>query len=209
VLLAAEVVLRHAAGRRVLDVGAAVPRVATLVRARAATFATATPDEAGRLAVAPASFDLAYTLRTLPYLDPDPVVSLARAEMLVSELAIAVAPGGFVVFDLDNPQSLRGALHGVRNPGRVASVVRAAPVVVQTPAGPDRFDWLGPFLRRLPRFLEVCHVHGIQVLAATPELYRAPLLGQLAARAEWWLRDLAIARRFGAHLVVVARRTAG
>jgi SAM-dependent methyltransferase len=205
--LAADVVLRHAAGARVLDVGGAVPLVVKLTTDRAASVeSTALPDDGGRLPHNDAAFDMAVCLRSLPFLDPDSARSEARAAAIVSELARVVAPGGVVLIDIDNPQSLRGAFFGVRY---AMKALEAGPLVVDTQDGPNRFDTLGRFVGHLPQSLELIRVHGLQVLAAHHELHRAPLLGGLLARAEWWVRDLGLTRRFGAHLLLVLRKLSG
>ncbi len=205
--LAADVVLRHVTGARVLDVGGAVPLVTRLTRERAASLLTTPlPPPGGTLPHDDGAFDVAVCLRSLPFLDGDSTRSEAAAAAVVAELCRVVTTGGTLVIDIDNPQSLRGAFFGVRHPMKA---LEAGPLVMATENGPNRFDTLGRFLRRLPASLELADLHGLQVLAALPELHRTPLLGKLLTRAEWWVRDRGLTRRFGAHLVLVLRKLSG
>jgi SAM-dependent methyltransferase len=191
-------------GAHVLDVGGAVPLLADLVGPRAASFqVTDLPPGDAPLPFEDGAFDVTVCLRSLPFLDSDSARSEARATAIVAELARVTAEGGAVLIDIDNPQSFRGAFFGVRHPMKA---LETGPLVVETDDGPNRFDTLGRFLRHLPPGLELADLHGLQVLAAVPDIHNTPVLGALLGRAEWWVRDLGLTRRFGAHLLLVLRK---
>lgn len=206
--MAAELVLRHATGRRVLDLGRGAPRVTDCVAPRAASQVVVDAVDLGRsgsvrLPLPDASFDLVYCLRTLPHLGHDAESSEQAATSALSEVARLLGPGGTALVWIDNPLSLWGALHGLRRPARA---LERGPLVVDSSRGLTRFDTLPRLLRMLPPTLAMTGLHGLRVVTLAPPLLAVPLLGRLLSRAEWWCRDRALVRRLGAHLLVELRR---
>ena len=207
--MAAEVVLRHATGRRVLDLGRGAPRVTEHVATRAASQVVVDAVDLGRggsiaLPLADASFDLVYCLRTLPHLGHDAESSELAARSLLSEVARLLGPTGVALVWIDNPLSLWGALHGLRRP---AKALERGPLVIDSARGLTRFDTLPRLLSMLPASLSMTRLHGLRVVTIVPHVLAIPLVGRLLTRIEWWARDRAIVRRLGAHLLVELRRT--
>jgi SAM-dependent methyltransferase len=202
--LAGDVVLRHVAGRQVLDLGHGSPRVADWVRRRAARLrvveAEALEDTA---AFDPATFEVVFSLRTLPHVGTDEDSSLAAARALLRETARVLQAGGRALVQIDNPASLVGLYHGVRNP---MTVVGFKSLVAERGKGVTRFDTIARLRELLPPELELRGLHGLRVLVPLPHLLGVPVLGHLLARGEWLARDSPILRRFGAHLLVVLHR---
>lgn len=207
--MACEVVLRHANGRRVLDLGHGAPRVTEQVAARAASHVVVDAVDLGRgasvtLPLHDAAFDLVYCLRTLPHLGHDAESSEQAARSLLLEVARLLAPGGVALMWIDNPLSLWGALHGLRRPARA---LERGPLVIDSARGLTRFDTLPRLLRMLPPVLSMTHLHGLRVVTLLPHVLAIPLVGRILTRIEWWARDRAIVRRLGAHLLVELRRS--
>jgi SAM-dependent methyltransferase len=207
--LAGEIILRHAVGRSTLDLGHGAPRVAQWVRPRASSLTIVDAIDLGRGAAIRLpwrddSFECAYSLRTLPHLGHDGPSSDAAARSLLVELSRVLKPGGVAVCQIDNPRSLWGAYHGIRHP---KNVIERGPLVVESERGVTRFDTLPRLLEMLPTTLAPSDVHGLRVFTAWPHVLAMPFVGRLFARLEWFARDRAMLRGFGAHLLVVLRRT--
>jgi SAM-dependent methyltransferase len=207
--MAAEVVLRHATGRRVLDLGRGAPRVSEQVATRAASHMVVDAVDLGRgakvaLPLPDASFDLVYCLRTLPHLGHDAESSEQAAASLLGEVARLLAPTGVALVWIDNPLSLWGALHGLRRP---AKALERGPLVIDSARGLTRFDTLPRLLRMLPPSLSMTRLHGMRVVTLVPHVLAIPLVGRVLTGIEWWARDRALVRRLAAHLLVELRRT--
>lgn len=205
--LVGDAVLRHTAGRRVLDVGHGAPEIARWVESVAATLSIvplAELDDAGELGIpAPdASFDTVYSLRTLPYVGHDEESSLAGVRSLLREMVRVTAPGGVLLVEINNPTSLRGVYHGIRRP---ITVVSTGSVVLAEDRRVTRYDTLGRLLTLAPKELELMAVYGIRVLVPISRVLAIPLLGRILAAGEWWARD-SFLRHFGAHLLAVLRK---
>jgi SAM-dependent methyltransferase len=206
--LAGEVVLRHAGGRVALDLGHGAPRVTEWVRPRAAALTVVDALDLGhgaaiKLPFAAESFELVYSLRTLPHLGHDEASSTAAARSLLAEVGRVLAPGGTALCQIDNPRSLFGVYHGIRHP--ITAIEKGA-LVVESERGVTRFETLPAFARLLPASLAITDVHGLRVVTALPRLLALPILGRIVFRLEWLARDRAPLRGFGAHLLVVLRR---
>ncbi len=206
-----EIVLRYAAGARVVDIGHGSPEIArwTAEVAESATLLDRDTWEADaqgaiRLPLPDRAFDLAVCLRTLPHVGTDPDSSQVAARTLLAEAARVTAPGGHVLVEIDNPQSLRGFAQGIRNPRTIVrtNVLRGEGNEI------DRYDTLARLLDLIPPTLDFVRVHAARTVIALPRTLELPLVGRLLGWVEWWARDAPILRRFGAHLLVVLRRTA-
>jgi SAM-dependent methyltransferase len=206
--LTADVVLQHVVGRRVLDLGHGAPRVTQWVQARASALTVVDAIDLGHgsevaLALPDQSFDVVYSLRTLPHLGHDDASSAQAATSTLREIARLLRPGGTALVQIDNPRSLWGLYHGIRNPMTVAH--RGA-LVIDSDRGLTRFDTLTRFRQFVPETLSLSTVHGLRVFLTAPHLLAIPIVGWLLQRLEWFARDRSLLRGFGAHLLVVLRR---
>lgn len=206
--LAGEAVLRHVAGRRVLDLGHGAPEITQWAR-RVASSVSVAPlaelDQDGnelRIPAADAAYDAVFCLRTLPHLGHDEESSLSLARSLLHEAARVTAPGGVLLLEINNPRSLRGLVIGIRHP---ITVVATGGVVVAEGHEVTRYDSLGRLLKLAPRDLELVQVYGIRVLVPISRVLALPLVGRVLAAGEWWARD-SFLRHFGAHLLAVLRK---
>jgi SAM-dependent methyltransferase len=209
--LAGDVLLRHVAGCRVLDLGHASPELATWVQRH--TTEPLTIVERGALdppegpvflpELADRSFDVIYCLGALAHLGDDAPSSERRARELLAEAARLAAPGGTILVDIANPRSLRGLLAGIRHP---RTVVAARTMVVADEQRLTRWDTVGRLKRLLPESLSLVEVHGLAVLVPHGGVLEVPLLGRLLARLEWAARDNAVLRHFGSRVLVVLHK---
>jgi SAM-dependent methyltransferase len=209
--LAGEVVLRHAAGLRVLDLGHGAPRITEWVEPRAALQTVVDAIDLGRgpevrLGARDGAYDLVYSMRTLAHLGHDEDSSVAAARSALREIARLLAPGGVALLQIDNPRSLWGIYHGIRHP---KEVLERGPIVIESSRGLTRFDTLGRFKRLLPAELAVAGLHGLRTVVLVPHVLALPIIGRILARIEWICRDLTIVRGFAAHLLVELRRIPG
>lgn len=212
--LAGEIVLRYAAGQRTLDFGVGAPAVTAWVQQRAASLRTMSgPDllQRGPTPTVPhpdGSFEVVYSLRTLPHLGTDEASSEAAARWVLREMARVLTPGGVALVQIDNPRSLRGMYHGIRNPMTVVGqgALTLDTLTLQLDTGLIRFDTLRRFLTFVPRALDMRDIHGLGVLTPVGHVLGIPIVGPLLGRLEWWARDAGPIRHFGAYMLVVLRR---
>jgi SAM-dependent methyltransferase len=215
--LAADVVLRHAVGRRVLDLGRGAPVVADWVADRVDRLTVVDAVDLGRgaairLPLPDAAFDCVYSLRTLPHLGHDGPSSEAALGSALEELGRVLAPGGVAVLEIDNARSPVGLLYGLRRLGALRRPaggrgLDGSPLVIDSPRGLTRLDVLSRVVERLPVTLVPIDLHGVRVVTASPHLLAVPLLGRVLAWLEWRLRDQPLIRRLAAHLLLVLRRS--
>ena len=140
--LAGDVVLRHATGRRVLDLGRGAPEVAEWVGPRVDRLTVVDAVDLGRgaairLPLPDGSYDCVYSLRTLPHLGQDAPSSEAALGSALDELSRVLAPGGVAVLELTNARSPVGIYHGLRSLHRRT---RGRSLVIDSPRGVTRFD---------------------------------------------------------------------
>lgn len=221
--LAADVVLRHATGRRVLDLGRGAPEVADWVADRVDRLTVVDAVDLGRgatvrLPFPDASFDCVYSLRTLPHLGHDGPSSEAALVSTLGELGRVLAPGGVAVIQLENARSPIGLFYELRKlgshlrPGRERDPAAPkgrgfdGPLVIDSPRGVTRLDVLSRVVEHLPPTLVPVDLHGLRIVTASPHLLAVPLLGRVLARLEWLLRDQPLIRRLAANLLLVLRR---
>lgn len=200
--------MRHATGNRVLDFGHGCARVTDWVAPRASQHAIIDAVDLGRggevsVPMPDATFDLIYSLRTLPHLGHDAETSDQAARSALREIARLLGPGGVALVQIDNPMSLYGAWHGLR---RLAKALERGPLVFESARGLTRLDSLPRLLSMLPSSLNMTGVYGLRVVAVTPPLLVLPIIGRIFERLEWWSRDRPGLRRLGAHLLVEVRR---
>ena len=206
--LEGEAVLRHVGGRRVLDLGHGAPEITRWAREVADSVAVvpvAALEQTGdvlRIPAGDATYDAVFCVRTLAHLGSDEDSSLAQVRSLLQEAARVTAPGGVLLLEINNPRSLRGLVHGIRNP---ITVVTTGSVVVPGEQHVTRYDSLGRLLTLAPHELELVRVYGIRVLVPISHMLSLPVLGKVLAAGEWWARD-SFVRHFGAHLLAVLRK---
>jgi SAM-dependent methyltransferase len=206
--LVGDVVLHHTPGRRVLDLGHGADTVTSWVSTRAGSLRVIDAVDLGhgsqvRLPFADGAFDLVYSLRTLPHLGHDEHTSEQAARSVLAEIGRVLALRGTALVQIDNPRSLWGAYHGIRNP--MTAIER--PLLVDSDRGLTRFDTLSRFSSLLPETLTMINYHGVRVMLTLPHLLSVPIVGRWIERLEWYARDRAPFRAFGAHLLVVLRRS--
>ena len=135
-------------------------------------------------------FDVVYSFKVLAHVDP--------VEPALAEMARVTRPGGHVVFDAYNRDSLRFLVKRAFGPRRTSSAFDEAAIGT-------RFDAPAEVLRRARALGTVVDVAGIRILTAHPGILNVPGLGPLAERAEWGLMRSPL-RRFAGFLVLTVRK---
>lgn len=204
---AAAIVRRVAEGRSVLEVGCGtglvmerVARFAARVRgidvspgmlARARERGLDVQEgSATALPFADGELDVVYSFKVLAHVEP--------VEDALAEMARVTRPGGYLVFDAYNRDSLRFLLKRALGPRRTSSTFDEAAIGT-------RFDSPAQALARARALGTVVDVAGIRILTAHPGILAVPALGPVAERAEWGLMRSPL-RRFAGFLVYTVRR---
>jgi SAM-dependent methyltransferase len=204
---AAAIVRRVATGRSVLEVGCGtglvMQRIAgfaarvrgidvspgMLARARERGLdvqegsATALPFPDGE-------FDVVCSFKVLAHIDP--------VEPALAEMARVTRPGGYIVFDAYNRDSLRFVIKRAFGPRRTSSTFDEGAIAT-------RFDAPAVARARAEALGRVVDVAGIRIVTAHPGILRIPGLGPLAERAEWGLMRSPL-RRFAGFVVHTVQR---
>jgi ubiquinone/menaquinone biosynthesis C-methylase UbiE len=137
-----------------------------------------------------ASFDVVCSFKVLPHV-PD-------IELALSEMARVCRPGGHMVAEFYNPQSLRFAAKRIAGPQPISEGRTEADVYT-------RWDSPAKVKALLPRSVELVDLRGVRILTPAAFVHRVPLLGPLLARAERMATNSPLTR-FGGFLVAIARK---
>jgi SAM-dependent methyltransferase len=202
-------VLPHAEGREVLEVGSGtgllLARVACVAARAVGVDLSPGMLEAARgrgldvhegdacaLPFGDASFDLTYSMKVLAHV-PD----LERA---FAEMARVTRPGGVVVAELYNARSLRGLVKRFKPPTLIGASEGPSDTDVYT-----RYDRLEDVVRLLPPTLVLERTDGIRVLSPVAAPFNLPGVGPVWAKLE---RAAGRSRlgRYAGFLVLTARR---
>lgn len=136
------------------------------------------------------SFDAAYSFKVLAHL-----VDIDRA---LSELARVVRPGGHLILEFYNAQSLRYLAKRAAGPGKISEARHEGEMFT-------RWDTPRTVEARLPASLKLVSWHGVRVATPAAAVHKLPIVGPLFGRAERLLRDGPLAR-FGGFLVAVCQK---
>jgi SAM-dependent methyltransferase len=139
-----------------------------------------------------ASFDVACSFKVLAHVED---ITTAMAEM-----ARVTRPGGVIVAEFYNRQSIRTLVKRFGPAGKVGAAGDTHEREVYT-----RFDSLDDIRGYLPSSLSVERVDGIRVLSPAALPFDLPVVGPVWSRIERLASRLPI-RRFGGFLVVTLRR---
>lgn len=139
-----------------------------------------------------AAFDLVCCFKAFPHL-ADPAQALL-------EMARVCRPGGAVVLELYNPNSLRGMLRRFGPRRHVSESLHEGQVVT-------RFDTPATLCALLPGDLRTESVHGVRTLTPAGRILGWPLLGPVLGRLETWLSARPRLYNLAGFLVVTLRKT--
>lgn len=201
--LEAGLLLPHAAGRDVLEVGCGtgliLDRVAKVARTAVGMDLSAgmlarsierrlrvVQAEATALPFADGSFDLTCSFKVLSH--------VPRLDRALAEMARVTRPGGRVFAELYNRHSIRWLARLARGGDRVAPGVDDDQVFV-------RFYALREMRAALPASLRLVRIHGIRIFTPLPTLISWPIAGPLLRWMERAGRSSPFAR-FGGFLVL-------
>ncbi|MDQ3037990.1 MAG: class I SAM-dependent methyltransferase [Myxococcota bacterium] len=205
--LESDIVLEHAAGARVLEVGCGTGLVLERI-APFAAHAVGVDLSAGMIAkahargldvvrgsatalpFADASFDVVYSFKVLAH-----VPAIERA---LAEIARVTKPGGHMLLEFYNPWSMRYVarrLAGARRIGREHTEADVA----------TRWDSPRAIRRMLPEGAELLDLRGVRIVTPAAFVHRIPLVATLFASAELHASRSPL-RTLGGFLVAVVRR---
>ena len=204
----ADIVLRHGRDREVLEVGCGTGLILQRVapHARRAVGLDLSP---GMLSVAKsrgldviegtvtslpfpdASFDTIYSFKVLAHV-PDLSTAL-------SEMARVVRPGGKLILEFYNRQSLRWLVRQLRPAGRIGTERTEDDVFT-------RFHSLRELRRMLPPQLHLTSVEGMRIATLVPQLFEVPHVGSHWATLENTLSDSPLRYLAGFLVLVLERR---
>jgi ubiquinone/menaquinone biosynthesis C-methylase UbiE len=208
--LESSIVLEHAPGMRVLEVGCgtglALEKVAPVAASAVGVDLSAgmiakargrgldvVRGSATALPFASDRFDVVYSFKVLAH-----VPEIRRA---LAEIARVTRPGGVMLLEFYNPWSLRYVARLAAGARRIGREHTEADV-------PTRWDSARAIRAMLPRGCELEDVRGVRVLTPAAFVHRVPVLGALLARAEE-RASRSIVRGLGGFLVAIVRRRAG
>jgi ubiquinone/menaquinone biosynthesis C-methylase UbiE len=206
--LESDLICRYAAGRDALEVGCGtglilerVQRVARraagidlspgmleLARRRGLDVQAASATE---LPFADGSFDVAYSVKVLAHIQD---IRTALAEM-----ARVVRPGGHVIAEFYNPDSLRGLVKRLKRPTPISATKTDDQVYT-------RYDRLSDVRSYLPPSVDIVQLRGVRVVTPVSHVHRVPLLSDAVRWLEWRAADAPLIRRLGGFLLVVAQK---
>ncbi|EDM81886.1 3-demethylubiquinone-9 3-methyltransferase [Plesiocystis pacifica SIR-1] len=144
---------------------------------------------ATQLPYADASFDVVYSFKVLAHVE--------AIEQALAEMARVARPGGHVIFDIYNRDSLRYLIRRARGP-------RATSKAFAEDAISTRFDTLALARGRARGIGTLVDVAGIRVATVHPKTLELPGIGPLGERLEWALMDSRL-KRFAGFLVLTVR----
>ena len=203
---AAAIVRRVGAGKDALEVGCGtgliMERVASFARSvRGIDISTGMLEHARRrgldavqgsatdLPFADGEFDVVYSFKVLAHIE-----DIDRA---LAEMARVTKPGGFLVFDAYNRDSVRFLIKRAFGPRKTSAAFDEAAIGT-------RFDSPTQARARAEAIGRVTDEAGIRIATVHPGVLRLPLIGGLAERLEWSLMRTAL-RRFAGFVVMTVQ----
>jgi ubiquinone/menaquinone biosynthesis C-methylase UbiE len=204
---AAAIVGRYAAGKQVLEVGCGTGLILQRVAATAAS-ATGVDLSPGMLRAArarglevlegsatdlpfpDASFDVAYSFKVLAHI-PD-------WDACMREMVRVVRPGGHIIVDVYNRNSLRFLIKRLWGPRRTSKAFDEHAIST-------RFWSPAEATTHLPEKTRVVSTAGIRITTPHPVVCRLPIVGALHEKIEWALMDSPLAGLAGFYVFVLER----
>ncbi len=135
-------------------------------------------------------FDVVYSFKVLAHIQD--------IETAMSEMARVTKPGGYLVLDSYNRDSVRYLIKRAFGPRRTSEAFDEAAIGT-------RFDSPEDVKARAAAVGKIVDVSGIRILTVHPALLRVPLLGGIAERAEWSLMGSAL-KRFAGFMVTTIQK---
>jgi ubiquinone/menaquinone biosynthesis C-methylase UbiE len=208
--LEVDLVLRYAAGGRVLEAGCGTGLLLDKVRphAREAVGLDLSP---GMLSVARRRglpvvhasvtqvpfpdhhFDVVYSMKVLAHVE--------KITLALAELGRVLRPGGHLIAEFYNPWSLRYLVKRYKRPTRISDASDDEAVFT-------RYDTLAQVRSYLPPDFSIVDLRGVRVVTPVSHVHRVPGLGRAFEFLEWKAADAPLLRRLGGFLAVVAQKRA-
>lgn len=128
------------------------------------------------------SFDVTYSFKVLAH--------IGEIDTAMSEMARVTRPGGHLVFDAYNRDSVRYLIKRTWGPQRTSSTFDEAAIGT-------RFDSPAEARARAESLGRIIDTSGIRILTVHPAVLRVPLLGAVTERLEWSLMRSPLSRFAG------------
>lgn len=204
---AAAVVGRYAAGKDALEIGCGTGLILQRVAAAART-ARGVDLSPGMLAHAKsrgldvleasaaalpfpdASFDVTYSFKVLAH--------VPSWEQALAEMARVTRPGGHLIFDIYNRNSLRYLIKRLWGPRKTSQAFDEAAISTRFLTPAEAAQVLPPGTRVVDRA-------GIRITTLHPAVCRLPVIGKLHDRLEWSLMQSPLAALAGFYVFVAER----
>lgn len=166
-------IARFARSARGIDLS---PKMLELARARQLDVQVG---DATALPFPDATFDVACTFKVLAH--------IREVDTALAEMARVVRPGGHVIAEFYNPQSLRGLIKRLGPPGKIARNVDEGQVYT-------RFDTPEEAERRAPPGCRFVTARGVRIVTPAARIMRVPVVRSVFRFAEQQLCDTPLAR---------------
>lgn len=137
-----------------------------------------------------ASFDVTYSFKVLAHI-PD-------WDACMREMVRVTRPGGVLIFDIYNRNSLRYLIKRLWGPRRTSDSFHEGAIST-------RFWSPEQAREHLPAGTRVIHRAGIRITTPHPAVCRIPLVGRIHDRLEWALMESPLAEVAGFYVLVLER----
>ena len=135
-------------------------------------------------------FDCVYSFKVLAH--------IGEIDKALSEMARVTKPGGYIVFDTYNRDSVRYLIKRAWGPQRTSDTFDEAAIGT-------RFDSPAEARARAEALGDIVQTDGIRIVTVHPGVLRIPVLGDIAKRAEWSLMESGL-NRFAGFMVQTVRK---
>jgi ubiquinone/menaquinone biosynthesis C-methylase UbiE len=136
-------------------------------------------------------FDVVYSFKVLAHVAP--------IREALAELARVTKPGGYMLLEFYNTESLRWLVKRLKPPTRISA--RTTDHEVFT-----RYDSIRTINSYLPADCHLVTLRGVRVVTLAAQLYRFAPIAALLTQIERRLADLPVFRRLGGFLIAVVQK---
>lgn len=206
--LESDLLLKWVDGKRALEVGCGTGLIMDRIRDRAEHVAgidispgmlqgaiarglDVVQGDATALPFADASFDVVYSFKVLAHVE--------AIDVALREMVRVTKPGGHLVLEFYNRQSLRYVAKRVGGPQKISNATDEGAVFT-------RWDSPSDLEARLPDNVRVVDWSGVRVVTPMARVHRIPVVKDVFSKLEFAARD-SIFKKFGGFLVIILQKT--
>lgn len=140
---------------------------------------------------ADAQFDVVYSFKVLAHVPP--------IREAIAELARVTRPGGYMLLEFYNTESLRYLVKRFKPPTKISDRTTDREVFT-------RYDSIRTIKSYLPADCHLVTLRGVRVVTPAARLYNLAPVGALLTQIERRLADLPVFRRLGGFLIAVVQK---